>query len=278
MAGARRARAPLKTGWVKEGLASMRRTATQLPPCLLLLACLVLVSCGDSTGPVDDTTPPVAGLSLSVGERNSTCPVAAFFSINPMGSSDDRTDRDDIRIRWDFENDGLWDTGYGTLAVTTCHPDPLPVEHWSVRCELSDMAGNTVVHVETIELPAWLPEPPDIIAGWIELQVEFPVRARVDTLVAGQDFTIMAWRRDWATPEGQPVRTAFFVDDVEVHETGSLTTYPDPLGCFGLGFVVAGGITTPGIHEIRVVEDVRQDIAETNENNNITSCEVVVVE
>ncbi len=256
----------------------MRRTATQLPPCLLLWACLVLVSCDDSTGPVDDTTAPVADLSLSVGERNSTCPVAAFFSINPMGSSDDRTDRDELQIRWDFENDGLWDTEYEPLAVTACHPDPLPVEHWSVRCELRDLAGNTVVHMETIELPAWLPEPPDIVAGSIELQVEVPVRARVDTLVAGQDFTIMAWRRDWATPAGQYVRTVFYIDDVAVREVGSFTTYPDPSSCSGHGFVVAGGIATPGIHEIKVVEDARQDISETNEDNNITSREVVVVE
>jgi hypothetical protein len=256
----------------------MRRIVSRSLVWPLLFVSLGLVTSCDETPDLDrDTTPPEARLSLSVWNHVDNCPFSAIFSMNPVGSSDDRTPRNELRVRWDWDNDGTWDTDYQMLDIIAYDPDPLPVGTWTARCEVMDWSGNTDIQVESMPLPAWLPVPPDIVAGSIDLWSTGTRSARVDTLFAGEDFRISTGRRDWVSPAGQQVWTAFFVDGVQVGELGSLVVLPDRTRCAWLFETVVGGIATPGVHEIKVVEDAHGAIAETDEANNITTREVVVI-
>lgn len=256
----------------------MRPASRRSPVWLLLFAALCFVSsCNDSTNLDVDTTPPVARLTLSVWDHDDACPFSAVFAMNPVGSTDDRTPRNGLRVRWDWDNDGAWDSGYEVLDIAACDPDPLPIGTWTVRCEVMDWAGNTDTAEASMTLPAWLPTPPDVVAGPIRIWSTGVIRTTVDTLGVGQEFAIQTGRRDWVSPAGQHVWTAFFVDGVQVGEVESVVYLPDRTMCDWYSVTAVGGITAPGVHELKVVEDARGAIAETDEGNNTTTREVVVV-
>jgi len=243
----------------------------------LLCACLALMSCHGPTEPIHDTTPPVADLRLSLWRADSSCPCIAIFSVNPVGSSDDRTERNALQVRWDFDNDGKWDTDYEGLDIKAYDPQTLPVGTWTARCEVRDLAGNTDIQVSSMPLPAWLPVPSDIIAGTVRWRQAGCGCAANDTLTAGQAFDVVAYRQDWTAPAGQHLTTALYIDGVLISEAGALTELPDRGSCGRLTATVAGGIATPGLHEIKVVVDSQGEIVETDESNNTTTSTVVVI-
>ncbi len=245
---------------------------------LAALALLACASCGDDPGPRPDTIGPVIDVTLSVRRTGDWCPAMASFRLNPMGSSDDVTDRDDLQARWDVEGDGTWDSGFLPLAVLDGIAfSTLPSGAWNVRGEVRDLAGNVTVYEGALDLPDWVPRDPDIIAGAVWLRLPVGNWAPIDTVESGRDFTISALRRDWVSTPDRPFRTRFYVDDTLVAEHGSVTSYPDPYGCPNPTTVVFGGIDAPGLHEIRIVYDADNEIAETDEGNNVAVRTVFVL-
>lgn len=245
----------------------------------LLAALLSCASCGDSSGPTPDITAPHVDLVMSLSLTGDWCPALVSFRVNPMGSSDNETDRDDLRIRWDFDNDGAWDTDFDTIALQDgVALEPLPVAIWTVRCEVQDRAGNASIYSESLALPDWLPVAPDIIAGVVKAWLTRTSAAPVDTLPLNCDFLIAAKRRDWVAPAGQKFQTTYYIDDTLVAQQNSTATYPYPQTCICPSVIVSGGIGTPGVHEIRVVFDADDAIAESDEHNNVAVHEVFVRE
>ena len=246
---------------------------------LVAVVIVIQAGCTSSSAPTGDTTPPTFEVYINVVERESECPSNIIFYIRPFRGNDNETAREDLKIRWDFDNDGEWDTDYDVFQeFDWFQPDPLPLHIWTVKCEVIDLAGNTTVHIESLDLFPWVPVPPDIIAGNISVSVGLFGEVRVDTLEVGQPFHFGVMRRDWIKPSGQSLGIAWYIDDELVQETTVLTYLPATCECTGSGFTVDAGIATPGIHELRVVFDPTGDFAETDEVNNVTVRDVVVIE
>jgi hypothetical protein len=254
----------------------MEKRDARAPIRLALLACLLLVSCNNTFQPVRDVTPPVADLRLSLWNAEELCPFVAIFSVNPVGSTDDRTDYNLLEVRWDFDDDGIWDSEFGPLDMEAWDPGILPVGIWTARCEVRDLGGNTDQATASMTLPEWLPEPPDIASG--EMLLSQAGRGSApDTLTAGLDFTVNAFRQDWVIPAAQHMITALYIDGVLVHETAALSVMPSRGMCPRYVRKVVGGIATPGLHELQVVVDAHHEITETDEGNNTTTRQVVIV-
>lgn len=251
-------------------------------PVVMLCAVVALAaSCSSSTDPQRDQVPPVADVSLSVvpsSASQTACPAIGVFRMNPMGSSDDVTPRDKLLVRWDFESDGVWDTDFEQLAVRLAQPRPLPVDQWTVRCEVKDQAGNARILERAIELPEWLPVPDDVIAGAVIVYAQDDPFTAVDTLRVAQPFGVGVWHREWMSTSGLPLTVAIYIDGTLARSMGASTSYPDADRCWGAGVSIGGGITEAGLHEVRVVLDADGSIAESNEDNNTAVTSIVVVE
>ncbi|MBM3153388.1 MAG: hypothetical protein FJZ96_14485 [Chloroflexi bacterium] len=251
-------------------------------PLLPLCAIAALTaSCSNSTSPQRDQAPPVADVSLSVVPSPAShvaCPVIGAFRLNPMGSSDDITPQDELQIRWDFENDGVWDTDFEHLSVRLAQPRPLPVDQWTMRCEVKDQAGNARVLERTVELPDWLPVPDDVLAGAVRVYGYDDPFTAADTLRIGQPFEVGVWHREWMSTSGVPLTIDIYIDGALARSITAGTSYPNPERCCSLGVAISGGIKTAGLHEVRFVLDAAAGIAESNEDNNTAVTSIVVVE
>lgn len=62
--------------------------------------------------------------------------VATTFSFSAMGSTDDKTPLSKLKVRWDFQNDGLWDTDWDTAKLMS-HIFP-EVGYYTVAIEVKD--------------------------------------------------------------------------------------------------------------------------------------------
>jgi uncharacterized protein (TIGR02145 family) len=88
-------------------------------------------------------TVPNATFTVSPAQGDST----TLFSFDASGCSDEETPKDQLQVRWDYTNDGNWDTGYTTAKGTTfqfLHPGT-----YTVRLEVKDgemaISGTTRV-------------------------------------------------------------------------------------------------------------------------------------
>jgi len=240
---------------------------------------LLILACSKTTEPEQDVTPPSVNVQLSVYPVNSFIPYSFSFYATPRGSSDNHSSFDDLQIRWDFENDGEWDTEFQDMvSISDFVPSVLPVTTWFVKCELKDLAGNSTVHTEPYLLPEWLPTPPDILAGEIRL---FNMNSRTtfgDTLQVGEEFYIALPRQDWLNEEGLHVTLRYYIDDQFLGENSTSTYYPNPNGGqLPPGFAYEG-FQTLGVHEIRVELELSGDPIESNVENNSASRVVFIVE
>jgi hypothetical protein len=248
---------------------------------MLCAVVALAASCSSSTDPQRDQVPPVADVSVSVvpsSASQTACPAIGVFRMNPMGSRDDVTPRDELLVRWDFENDGVWDTDFEQLSVRLAQPRPLPVDQWTVRCEVKDQAGNARVLERTLELPEWLPVPDDVIAGTATVYALASPLTVADTLRVGQPYGVSIGHREWMSTSGLPLTVAVYIDGTLARSTVTTTSYPNAQCCRGAGVAISGGITEAGLHEVRVVLDADGSIAESNEDNNTAVTSIVVVE
>ena len=244
--------------------------------CPVLFLAVVISACSSSTELPQDSTPPEAIVHLYTYELESICPGPVHFGISPMQSRDNVSPQAELRIRWDYNNDGTWDTDFQELqAHYPFAPKPLPVSVWTVVCELKDQAGNTVEHSESLALPDYIPSIPDIIAGEVCVSV---YGADIDTLLVGQRFAMGAKRSAWLSSFGGHISTSYFIDGELVAESIEECRYPDPSIFFTPLKVVENGIGSPGQHELRVVLDSGDQVAETSELNNVSVRQIVVLE
>ncbi len=61
-----------------------------------------------------DTTPPTAVLTIT---PDSGITSETSFQFDPTASSDNLTSKNDLRVRYDYENDGTFDTGWEELQI-----------------------------------------------------------------------------------------------------------------------------------------------------------------
>ena len=109
---------------------------------VVLLACLLplaLDGCSDSTVPVDDDKHPHAEIEIYFKDYVTEGYPFTHFDVNPLRCSDDITPRHRLDVRWDFQDDGHWDTEFEPLEyIDGVRLSPLPRDVWRVRCEVRD--------------------------------------------------------------------------------------------------------------------------------------------
>jgi parallel beta-helix repeat protein len=159
--------------------------------------------------------PPIASFTISPISGN----VTVTFTVNASSSSDLEDSTEALEVRWDWEDDGSWDTVWSTLKEAQ-HQYSVP-GNYTVRLEIRDTIGlknQTTNDVIVSNLaPACNisdPTPDAIVSGILTIKgeahdsdgsVEF-VEIRINngnwTQVTGRT----AWTFDWDTttvPDGQ---------------------------------------------------------------------------
>ena len=86
-----------------------------------------------------DTTPPTAAFSVS---PNSGIAAETGFNFNAAATTDNLASASDLQIRWDWDNDGSYDTGW-SAAKTASHTYSVGGGNKTVKLEAKDGAGNT---------------------------------------------------------------------------------------------------------------------------------------
>lgn len=245
----------------------------------MLVFVIFVSACSQSTEPNRDETPPDLDFFLGIYPvENPFCPPAASYYINPRASSDNISADDDLIVRWDYESDGIWDTGFQEVdSILDYLPHPIPAAAWVVTGELKDAAGNSTIETVTLQLPTWMPRAPDIVAGEVRVTTRENNFTSVDTLQAGEEFTISLGRRDWVNEPQADVTQKYYIDGVFITEGTGPTRYPSPNSCSFGGYRISGGLQELGPHEIHIEAELNQGIIETNLNNNSATRTVFVV-
>ncbi|MFH1360984.1 MAG: PKD domain-containing protein [Candidatus Omnitrophota bacterium] len=88
---------------------------------------------------------PVAQFtSTPANQHGDSSPFAV--ALDATESWDGEDEAEDLQVRWDFEDDGIWDTGYSNSKVIEHAYELSPTsmtERWQVRLEVMDSNGNT---------------------------------------------------------------------------------------------------------------------------------------
>ncbi len=266
-----------------------RRLAGSWKP-WLVLAALLLAACRDSdpyrppgTERPGDDTPPQAALIISFDDVVVEGYAYTKFSCNPLGSRDDYTPRHELGARWDWENDGEWDTPFRPLAYESGFvPVPLPAGRWSAKCEVRDEAGHIVGVADTVSLPDPWYRAPDLVARRANLDT-IGNYSTTDTVRVGQPFLIMANHLRWTeadTPGAMSID--LYLDGVMVQRSRHFVAPNLHWGSdcdadfqYGTSEQTVGAA---GVHTITVVVDAANEFAETDETNNTHTRTFVAVE
>ncbi|MBM3288245.1 MAG: hypothetical protein FJY88_12990 [Candidatus Eisenbacteria bacterium] len=133
------------------------RTAAWIVASLLAVALILLaLSCGgdDGTGPESQNTAPTASFtaSPSAGTTSTT------FQVNASGSSDAQDAVSVLQVRWDWENNGTWDTPWSTTK-TASHLYATPGTK-TIKLEIKDTGGLTDTTTRTVTVTTDTPEGP----------------------------------------------------------------------------------------------------------------------
>ena len=91
-------------------------------------------------------TPPTASFTVNP-QSGSTL---TTFNFDASGSSDNEESLSDLRFRWDWENDGNWDTEYSSIKMAS-YVYPTPGTK-TVKLEVLDSGGLTGTITKTIQV------------------------------------------------------------------------------------------------------------------------------
>lgn len=199
-------------------------------PCIMLLLAILLAGAAgcDPEDPARPQIPPVARFSVAP----ETGEAGTLFSLDASASTDDEDPPERLLVRWDWEDDGIWDTEPKTeKQVSWRYPDST-LGPRTIRLQVSDTGGRTGEATRGVFLIA---APPRNQAPVAHLVVEPPYGA------SGTIFIFDASRS--SDPDDPP-------DSLEVRwdweDNGVWDTE------FGQTRVATHAYHEPGIHRTRV--------------------------
>jgi hypothetical protein len=116
-----------------------------------------------------------------------------------------------------------------------------------------------------------IPEPPDIIARSLVVRAGC---VEIDTVTAGERFSVSVWKTCWLARSDTRLKTEFFLNEALWLESDGVCD--PPLWCTGHG---RDGLVLnePGEYRITVVLDAENVIEEVNESNNSANKILTVV-
>ncbi len=109
----------------------------------LLFILFVLSSCGEKE---PDNTPPIA--LFTAGSNTGT--IETLFTFDASACSDLEDATEDLEIRWDWENDGVWDTEYSKEKIIK--KGFAIIGFYKVTIEVKDTEGLKSVYSEIINV------------------------------------------------------------------------------------------------------------------------------
>jgi PKD repeat protein len=116
-----------------------------------------------------DTVYYARGIFPELPEIDTTLPTAAFtisplsgdtetvFTVDASISSDNAASTEDLEVRWDWEDDEIYDTEFSTTKIATHQYSLEGIK--IIRLEVKDLCGNTNTTTKTVRI-APLNEPP----------------------------------------------------------------------------------------------------------------------
>jgi hypothetical protein len=229
---------------------------------------LALVSgCSDSSAPKQDLE---AHLALSIIKYGSFLPLTVEFVLDPTGTTSGVTSVDSLKVRWDLDGDGSWDSDFGALGVYTGDLPAVPYGNWSARCEVLDQSGNTSIAEDSIPLPEWMPLAPDLVVGDLIVNNNSVWEMTdMDTLAVDTEFRVQLPARIWADIDHVVMaQVNYYIDDtlesqVECRLLG-------PFSQFGNIICPSAGLTIlePGTHFIEAVVILPDGVEDSDNSNN----------
>jgi len=107
-----------------------------ISPLFILVSYLAIYSCSSDPSSSDNNTPPIANFTVNPDSGN----IFTIFKFDPRGSYDLEDSTTELNMKWDWENDGQWDTDYEPLNIIT-HQFPTP-GNIHVSLEIIDSEGE----------------------------------------------------------------------------------------------------------------------------------------
>lgn len=104
---------------------------------ILFLMTLVVIFAFSACKKEETNTAPTASFTITPG----TGPVSTLFTFDASASSDADQAASELMVRWDWNNDGVWDTDYSTQKTAEHQYDAEGV--YSVVLEVKDNEGLT---------------------------------------------------------------------------------------------------------------------------------------
>lgn len=204
---------------------------------VLLLAVLTIgllvISCGGSDGPsTPQNTTPTA--SFTVTPTSGT--TETDFQFDASGCSDAEDETNALEVRWDWENDGTWDTAYATDKTATHRYTTSGTK--TVRLEVKDTGGLTKQATESVivSLPNTAPTASFTVTpteGTTETDFDFDASGCTDAEDATSELEVRwDWEDDgvWDTTYGVDKSATHRYDTpgaktikLEVRDTGDST-------------------------------------------------------
>lgn len=235
----------------------------------LLIGCALALGCANQTV-VPDEEAPVACFTMRLSGWDSTfCALSMDFGLDVVCTSDNATKQEHLQVRWDFQNNGLWDTPYENWTpYEIAHvPDP-SWSAWKVRMGVRDLAGNEAEYADSMSL-SFLPQEPDLVMGRIFLSP--------GTVVAGKPFWVWTTHSCFEGLAGrQSYTVTIYIDGVKIGERDEPCDKNwSECSTFGVDDAM---VDTAGQHEVSVVLDVDDRIPETDETNNTLTIEITAVD
>ncbi|HYV86551.1 MAG TPA: PKD domain-containing protein [Patescibacteria group bacterium] len=110
------------------------------------LASIVVVGLSGWTLAQAANQPPVASFVVTPAQAA----IGQSFSVDASGSTDDHTAVSKLLVRWDWENDGTWDTAYTTVKTAT-HAYP-GVGQKTIALQVQDQQGATGTTTRVVQV------------------------------------------------------------------------------------------------------------------------------
>lgn len=136
----------------------------------LAILAVPIVSCEDK-GIIPDAieTPPLAAFTYSVTPNEETVTI----TVDASSSTDAQDSIVALRVRWDWEADGVWDTEFASAKIAT-HPYA-STDSPTIRLEVLDTAGlrATASHLATFVAPLSCVVTAIPLAGTPPLAIDF---------------------------------------------------------------------------------------------------------
>ena len=199
---------------------------------LLLIALTMLIfniSCKKNPIPSENTAPTA---SFSIDPTSGT--IQTVFTFDASGSSDNEDATNVLQVRWDWENDGTYDTNYSTTKTATHQYST--VGTYIVKLEVKDSDGLIHTTTKTVSVTNTAPTASfsiDPTSGTIQTVFTFDASGSSDN----EDATnVLQVRWDWEndgtydtnysttkTATHQYSTAGTYTVKLEVKDTGDLT-------------------------------------------------------